>query len=165
MRSVVAYNSGEYLTTIPRGTDSPELYMQRLVFLEYMSDSTNDRSTDGLKTLATILQVPHNQLVKWKKSPSFQTLLAKRTRDKALGGMGLALAYEELMKIVSSPKIDVKIRQKAATDLAKLSLKQDEMYLRYKLAKDKNREHTTKKTFEQEILEAEYEILSEEEAG
>jgi hypothetical protein len=132
------------------------------MFLEYMCDATNDRTPTGLSKFANVLQVPPIQLRKWKDSTSFQHLLARRIRDKALDGLGLALAYEELMKIVVDMDVPVKVRQKAATDIAKLSLKQEEMYLRYKLAKDKNRERGTKKTYEQEVAEDEYEVIGED---
>lgn len=161
MKSLIAHNSGEQLTIIPPGMDDSDLYMQRLMFLEYMSDSTNDRTAPGLREFAGILELPYAILRKWKGSVSFQTLLAKRTRDKALGGLGLALAYEELMKIVADVTVPTKTRAKAATDIAKLSMKQEELYLRYKLSKDKHREVSNRKTYEQEVAEAEYEVLSE----
>jgi uncharacterized protein (UPF0147 family) len=158
MKSVVAYNSGTDVQVV-NSLNDPGLYAQRLIFAEYMSDPETDKTTKGLVALAEILQVPYLQLHRWKRSPSFQAVVAKRVRDMALDGSGLALAYEELMKIVSDYTVPVRIRQKAAADLAKLGLKREEMYLRYKMAKDKNHQAATKKTFEEEVIEAEYEVL------
>jgi len=164
LKSLVAINNGAGVDIIPNGSNDPGLYAQRLIFVEYMSDPDTSKSAPALRELAKVLEVPYIQLDKWKKTNSFQTLVAKRLRDKALNGSGLALAYEELMKLVSDPDIPVKVRAKAATDLAKLGQKQEEMYLKYKLAKDKTREKSTKRTYEQEVAEAEYEIIQEEAA-
>lgn len=162
MRSLIAYGSGEHVEVVHKSTEDSGLYMQRLMFLEYMSGAENDKSAQGLREFAEILQVPTVLLRKWKYSPSFQHLLARRIRDRALDGLGLAMAYEELMKIIADHEVPVKIRQKAAVDLAKLSMKQDEMYLRYKMAKERNKEPANKRTYEQAVIEAEYEVLSEE---
>ena len=156
MKGLVAYTHNQDVQVVPKGTDDPGLYMYRLMFLEYMADYTNDRSKEGLETLAEVIGVPYAQLSKWKSSTSFQHLLARRAKDKSLGGTGLATAYEVLNQIISTPGIDIATRRKAATDLAKLSLKQDEMYLRYKMSKDKGKQPSSKKTFEEEVIDAEW---------
>ena len=162
MKSVVAFTiPGQELRIVPKGTSDPGLYMYRLMFLEYMSNPDNDRSREGLIEFSEVIKVPVHQIIKWKNSSSFQHLLARRMKDKSLGGMGLALAYEMLNKIISDPDVPIKARQKAATDLAKLSLKQDEMYLRYKMSKDRVHKPHDKKSFEDEVIEAEYEVIDD----
>jgi len=161
MKSVVAFVQDNEVLVVPKGTSDPGLYMYRLMFLEFMANPDNNRGTKGLEEFSEVIGVPKVQLTKWKNSVSFQTLLARRIKDKSLGGMGLALAYEMLNKIIADPEVPIKLRQKAATDLAKLSLKQDEMYLRYKMSKDKGKQIANRKTFEEEVIEAEYVIIDD----
>ena len=161
MKSVVAYTQDDQVNVVPKGTNDPGLYMYRLMFLEYMSNADTDKGTKGLEEFSDVSGIPLYQLKKWKNSVSFQHLLARRIKDKSLGGLGLAMAYEVLNKIIADPEASLKVRQKAAVDLAKLSLKQDEMYLRYKASREKDHKTSDKASFEDAVIEAEFEVIDE----
>ena len=162
LRAAVNRRTNEVLVNSPIRTDGQN-YLMRLCFLEYMADPQSDKTPEGLIELSSIIGVPASELHRWKRSREFQALLARRLREEALGGMGLATAYEFLMKAVSNPELSQKDRAQAARDLAKLSLKRDELYLRYAMHREKQNKQSDRESFEDRVkaIEAEFTVVNE----
>ena len=129
------YNDGRKVI-IPKTEDEAELFLKRLLFVEYMASSENDHSPKGLRSFAKSIQVKNNILKRWKRTTSFQALVARRAREIMFGGDGIATVYREAHKMISDPNTDDRIKQKLLSDLMRLDLRRVELVLRHSKKKD-----------------------------
>lgn len=157
----IANTDTRELKVIPKTEEEPDNYLKRLMYIEYLATPGADTSPEAIKEFAMNLGITTLTLRRWKANSSFQSLLAKRLRDQVTGGLGLAMVFQEMMSLIANPKTPPGVKARVCSDLAKLNLKQEELYLKYKLAKDKKDGPVTKRTFEEEV-EASFEVIADE---
>ena len=158
----IANTNNNELKVIPKTEEEPDNYLKRLIYIEYLATPGADTSANAIAEFAVNIGVPTTTLRRWKNNSNFQSLLAKRLREQMTGGLGLAMVFQEMIALISSPTTPPGVKARVCSDLAKLNMKQEELYLKYKLAKDKKVGPVNKQTFEQEVEAASFEVLEDE---
>lgn len=134
-KMVVLYNTGDDFI-IPKTEDEVEFFLKRMALIDFMSSPETKKNIIGLKKFAESVNVPIAMVHRWLRQDQVQRLIAKRAREMALGGYGIAVTYTELIKMALKPGLDPKVKAKVLVDLAKLDLRRAELALRYMKKKD-----------------------------
>lgn len=148
------------LATIPESEESTDNYLKRLILVEYIATPGSNINKDGIDRIEKDLELATGTCKRWMANKNFQALVAKRAREQATGGMGLAMAYNEMTRLITDPDTPAGVRAKVCADLAKLDLKRSEMYLNYKKGQSKQKDPDDK-TMEEIIEEADFEVINE----
>jgi len=146
------------LSVIPETEESTDDYLKRLILVEYIATPGSNISKAGIESVEKDLDLSPGTCKRWMSNKNFQALVAKRSREQATGGFGLAMAYNEMTRLISDPDTPAGVRAKVCADLAKLDLKRSEMYLNYKKGQSKEK-NPDDKTMEELIEEADYEVI------
>lgn len=134
---VALYNTGDEFI-IPNTEDEVGLFLKRMSLIDFMSSPETKKSVEGLTKFAKDIDVAYSTVQRWLRQDQVQRLIAKKAREMAMGGTGMAVTYTELVKMAMNPQLDPKVRANVLMHLSKMDLRRAELALKYMKKFDKD---------------------------